>query len=614
MTPSQITSHGSIAGRPAAARSRCSCGAADRHAHVPGAARRAHAGAHLGRPLRLARRARLLAAERVRRSAADTRARHGQAHHRHVDQAQRRSRHGVDRAARRRSPARPRRSAKTAAPRCSGSEGSTPAPTARNRPAPNGAEPAPADKGSRPVCPTRAPGASGELERSRMRRRQHADGGLGGGYACEDGSQPGCEDGSAPVGSDGSALMLPRLRRPGPAPAPAPSPAKKVPKTSDSRRLRSAARSSLPTAPAASDTAPPRAPRTTAAASAPARRASPAGRAPVTRACAAEARDRHVRLGSAAARAASRSLPPSASRTAPCSARQLAVAVVHLERERAWAARRQPQRRAERKLRLERAAARLHGRAIGLDLLDRADAEEAERQVHRLGLQQAHIRGRAAAPARARRRRRQARPSGELLAERRRRVDRHEQPRCGRARHRRGDASAPRAGVAATRWRSRAEQRAAEHVHRHGRRAVAHVGAAAGKVDRARHRALSRPGDGQPHEPDRLLGAAAARAGDARDADADIGAQALARAVGERLGDLAGDGAVALDQLRGDARLRDLDVVAVGDDRALDVAARSRRGRSGAPRAGRRCTTRRSRSCARLSSVADLVVHRAPVV
>ena len=67
--------------------------------------------------------------------------------------------------------------------------------------------------------------------------------------------------------------------------------------------------------------------------------------------------------------------------------------------------------------------------------------------------------------------------------------------------------------------------------------------------------------------PTGFSGAAAAGPGDARDADPDVGAETRAGAVGERLGDLLGDRPVALDQLAPDARLRDLDVVGVGDDR-----------------------------------------------
>ena len=57
---------------------------------------------------------------------------------------------------------------------------------------------------------------------------------------------------------------------------------------------------------------------------------------------------------------------------------------------------------------------------------------------------------------------------------------------------------------------------------------------------------------------DRLLRRAAAGAGHAGDADADVRFQTLARPLGQRLCHLGRDGAVALHQRAGDAREGDL--------------------------------------------------------
>jgi hypothetical protein len=68
----------------------------------------------------------------------------------------------------------------------------------------NGGEPAPSRGGSAPVCPT-TPGGEAQWSEAGCE-----DGStptpLGGGYACEDGSQPSCEEGSQAVASAASTL------------------------------------------------------------------------------------------------------------------------------------------------------------------------------------------------------------------------------------------------------------------------------------------------------------------------------------------------------------------------------------------------------------------------
>ena len=141
--------------------------------------------------------------------------------------------------------------------------------------------------------------------------------------------------------------------------------------------------------------------------------------------------------------------------------------------------------------------------------------------------------------------------------------------------------SAPGAAGASRRsWRARARRRA--------RRAGSPSGSAAPRPARA---TLSQT------RPTGFSVAAAAGAGDAGDADADD------RPPRRRAAPLASASATSAETApwrsissAGDPRLRDLDVVRVGDDRAPEVRPRRRADRSGAPRAGRRCTTRRSRS------------------
>ena len=85
-------------------------------------------------------------------------------------------------------------------------------------------------------------------------------------------------------------------------------------------------------------------------------------------------------------------------------------------------------------------------------------------------------------------------------------------------------------------------------------------------------------GDREADQPDRLLRRAATGPRDAGDADADRGAEALPRAVGQRLCDLDRDGAVRGDQLGLDADQIDLGPIAV-DDRTTEHVCR-RAGRS----------------------------------
>ena len=98
-------------------------------------------------------------------------------------------------------------------------------------------------------------------------------------------------------------------------------------------------------------------------------------------------------------------------------------------------------------------------------------------------------------------------------------------------------------------------------------------------------------GHAEAHAPDRLVRRAAVRARDAGQADRRVGAEALERAVGERLRDLLRDGAVALDQLGRHAEQLRLGLVRVGDHAAREV--RRGAGAVGEARrpAARRCTT-----------------------
>ena len=81
-----------------------------------------------------------------------------------------------------------------------------------------------------------------------------------------------------------------------------------------------------------------------------------------------------------------------------------------------------------------------------------------------------------------------------------------------------------------------------------------------------------RRGQGHGYGADRLLGRAAGRAGDAGDAEAEIGPRAGANALGHRHGDRFAHRAVRLQQRRRHAEQRDLGVVGVGDHRRADVA------------------------------------------
>ena len=150
-------------------------------------------------------------------------------------------------------------------------------------------------------------------------------------------------------------------------------------------------------------------------------------------------------------------------------------------------------------------------------------AEEAEREVQRRPDRAARLLAAADGAAR---------PARERVADRRS-----------------GSSAATNSRIAARLGRARAvaraEQQAPQQVHRRGRRALADVGAVAALVGcGARSARPSAGGERDPDEADRLLGRAAVGAGDAGDADPDVGADALARAVGERDRDLLGDGAV----------------------------------------------------------------------
>jgi hypothetical protein len=83
----------------------------------------------------------------------------------------------------------------------------------------NGAEPVRAENGSRAVCPT-TPGGTVSWSEAECTDGSAPTMALGGGYVCEDGSQPTCEDGSTPVGDDGSTLSCVAYGAPAPAPAP----------------------------------------------------------------------------------------------------------------------------------------------------------------------------------------------------------------------------------------------------------------------------------------------------------------------------------------------------------------------------------------------------------
>src|SRR6516165_7459340 len=89
-----------------------------------------------------------------------------------------------------------------------------------------------------------------------------------------------------------------------------------------------------------------------------------------------------------------------------------------------------------------------------------------------------------------------------------------------------------RSGVGAEGKRSLLCERAADHVHRHGCRAVAHVGPPAREVDRAGHVRGLAGGDAQPDQAHRLVLGAAAGAGHAGHAHAHIGTQPRAGTVG----------------------------------------------------------------------------------
>jgi hypothetical protein len=115
-------------------------------------------------------------------------------------------------------------------------------------------------------------------------------------------------------------------------------------------------------------------------------------------------------------------------------------------------------------------------------------------------------------------------------------------------------------------------------MERSDRRPAANRVAVAGEVQAEPALAL-RAGCVDVHEPDRLLGSAAPRPGDAGHGDGDIGAKALARTVGHGRRRLGRHGSEALEGLLGNCQLRRLDLVRVGDDRAEEDVAGARYGR-----------------------------------
>ena len=140
-----------------------------------------------------------------------------------------------------------------------------------------------------------------------------------------------------------------------------------------------------------------------------------------------------------------------------------------------------------------------------------------------------------------------------------------------------------------------AQQQPPQQVHRHRRRPVAHRRPPARQLHAC---AVSEPaigvGDAEAHGPDRLLLACPPPGpGDAGDADADVGAEARAaprrpappppRARPRRARSISSGSTPAS---------ADLGLVRVGDHAAQHVRRGARRGRSAAPPAGRRCTTR----------------------
>jgi hypothetical protein len=85
----------------------------------------------------------------------------------------------------------------------------------------NGAEPVPAQNGAAAVCPA-TPGTTVQWSEAECEDGSTPTMALGGGYVCEDGSQPTCEDGSAPLSSDGSTLSCIAYGAAAPAPGQSP--------------------------------------------------------------------------------------------------------------------------------------------------------------------------------------------------------------------------------------------------------------------------------------------------------------------------------------------------------------------------------------------------------
>src|SRR6185436_6918847 len=133
------------------------------------------------------------------------------------------------------------------------------------------------------------------------------------------------------------------------------------------------------------------------------------------------------------------------------------------------------------------------------------------------------------------------------------------------------------------------------------------------ELERA-HPRLVAVDDGDRHRADRLLRRAAARAGDAGDADADAGAGARANALGHRLRHRLADRAVLRDQRFRHARQLRLRAVAVAHHATLDVVRAA--GDVGQPRHQQTAGARfryRDRELAFAQQIADHRFERATV-
>src|SRR6185295_8819620 len=158
------------------------------------------------------------------------------------------------------------------------------------------------------------------------------------------------------------------------------------------------------------------------------------------------------------------------------------------------------------------------------------------------------------------------RPSGRAAAGR-------EAPRPGGA-DRAGTARAPPGRRTASRGLRFAEEAPAQHLQRELGREAAHTVSIAGQTQLAMvDVVLTGTGHGDMYRADRLLRAAAARSGDARDADPIVAAQGAADAFGHGARHRLGNRAVLGEQLRRHADHPDLQLVAVGDRAAEEIVA-----------------------------------------